>query len=133
MLILEFFVNTFVHLGDHHVILHVRVINEALEPLGMMIKSENREFTGEKFWMLMTTTNDETPGFPTQFGPGQMELLKRIYMEIITSDDGCVGSMVCLNFCSHLENRISQSAAEEFLNEMYQRMWLDFKVRTYLD
>lgn len=66
--------------------------------------------------------------FQLEFSQAQLDLLRNIYSEIITSNAGQVSSTWCLNLCSTLNHRLTKAEAEEFLQLLVDRKWLFYKV-----
>ncbi|XP_015524608.1 non-structural maintenance of chromosomes element 1 homolog [Neodiprion pinetum] len=102
---------------------YIHQINVKLEPLNMTIKLVTCELTGHKYWILISTLIDKTASFQNEFSPAQLELLRKILSEIITSDDGCAPSTACLNLCSSLDTQMSKADAEDFLAKMVEKKW----------
>nr|XP_033329604.1 uncharacterized protein LOC117222165 isoform X2 [Megalopta genalis] len=105
----------------------INQINEQLQPLDMLIKRCECEITGELFWIFANTELDEVTRYQDEFSEMQLALLRNVFSEIITSNDGSVKSMFCLNLCSLEDVKMSKAEAEEFLNDMVDRKWLAYK------
>ncbi|XP_033211269.1 non-structural maintenance of chromosomes element 1 homolog isoform X2 [Belonocnema kinseyi] len=90
----------------------------------MSLKLVKCEHTGQEYWMLVSSILDDSTKFQLEFNHAQLELLRKIYSEIITSNAKGISGTVCLNMCSNLENKITKHDAEEFLSEMVSRKWL---------
>lgn len=67
--------------------------------------------------------------FQSEFSKDQLALLRNIFSEIITSNNGCIQSTICLNLCSLPDIKISKAKAEEFLDDIVNRKWLAYKVQ----
>ncbi|XP_033329603.2 SMC5-SMC6 complex component Non-SMC element 1 [Megalopta genalis] len=109
----------------------INQINEQLQPLDMLIKRCECEITGELFWIFANTELDEVTRYQDEFSEMQLALLRNVFSEIITSNDGSVKSMFCLNLCSLEDVKMSKAEAEEFLNDMVDRKWLAYKNGNY--
>ncbi|XP_017754253.1 PREDICTED: non-structural maintenance of chromosomes element 1 homolog [Eufriesea mexicana] len=105
----------------------INQINEQLQPLNMLIKKAQCEITGQLYWILISTVLDEITRFQTEFSKGQLALLRAIFSEIITSDNGYIQSTTCLNLCSLPDVKLSKAEAEEFLDDIVKRKWLSYK------
>ncbi|XP_043482399.1 non-structural maintenance of chromosomes element 1 homolog [Leptopilina heterotoma] len=103
---------------------HALLINIQLQIVNMALKSVKCEHTGEEFWVLVSTILDDSTKFQQEYTHAQLELLRKIYAEIITSATKSVSGTDCLNFCTTLENRLSKHDGEDFLNEMIAKQWL---------
>ncbi|XP_051174363.1 non-structural maintenance of chromosomes element 1 homolog [Leptopilina boulardi] len=103
---------------------HALIINMQLQVVNMALKSVKCEHTGVEFWVLVSTILDDSTKFQLEYTHAQLELLRKIYAEIITSTNKCISGTDCLNLCSNLENRLSKHDGEIFLNEMVAKQWL---------
>lgn len=106
-------------------------INAKLQPLYMIVKCVNCEVTGQLYWVWASTVQDKIANFHPEFSQAQLTLLRTIYSEIVTSNNGHVSSTWCLNLCSTLNVKLSKANAEEFLYEMVNRNWLACKNGKY--
>ncbi|XP_011056937.1 PREDICTED: non-structural maintenance of chromosomes element 1 homolog isoform X1 [Acromyrmex echinatior] len=106
-------------------------INAKLQPLCTTIKCINCEVTGELYWIFMSTVQDKTASFVSHFSQAELALLRNVYSEIITSNNGCVSSTFCLNLCSSLNAKLTKTDAELFLLEMVDKQWLCCKDGKY--
>ncbi|XP_031776008.1 non-structural maintenance of chromosomes element 1 homolog isoform X1 [Apis florea] len=120
----EFVIKLF---NDDKVSIIINQINEQLQPLNMLIKKAWCEITGQIYWILISTIFDEITRFQSEFSKDQLTLLRTIFSEIITSNNGCIQSTICLNLCSLPDIKISKAKAEEFLNDVVNKKWLAYK------
>ncbi|XP_020279568.1 non-structural maintenance of chromosomes element 1 homolog [Pseudomyrmex gracilis] len=117
--------------GHDHIAKVLNDINIKLQLLNMTIKCVNCEVTGNLYWILASTVQEKSANFPLEFSQAQLELLRNIYSEIITSNTGKVSSTWCLNLCSTLNHRLTKTEAEEFLQLLVNRKWLFYKNGKY--
>ncbi|XP_017794882.1 PREDICTED: non-structural maintenance of chromosomes element 1 homolog [Habropoda laboriosa] len=113
--------------NDDEISVVINQINQQLQPLNMLIRKTQCEITGQIYWVLISTVLDEVTRFQTEFSKAQLTLLRTIFSEIITSNNGCIQSTVCLNLCSSLDIKLSKTEAEEFLDDVVKRKWLAYK------
>ncbi|XP_047352030.1 non-structural maintenance of chromosomes element 1 homolog isoform X1 [Vespa velutina] len=106
-------------------------INSKLQPLNMMIKTVICEITGDTYWAVTSTILQDISSFQVQFSRAQLELLRKIFSEIITSTNGCVSSTICLNLCSSLDTKLLKIDATEFLDYIVDKKWLTLKNGQY--
>ncbi|XP_012234365.1 non-structural maintenance of chromosomes element 1 homolog [Linepithema humile] len=106
-------------------------INKKLQPLYMTIKCTNCEVTGELYWVFASTLQDKTASYHPEFSQAQLTLLRNIYSEIVTSNNGYASSTWCLNLCSSLHIQLTKADAEEFLSEIVKKKWLFCKNGKY--
>ncbi|XP_012536712.1 non-structural maintenance of chromosomes element 1 homolog [Monomorium pharaonis] len=99
-------------------------INAQLQPLYMVIKCVNCEVTGQLYWIFANTIEDKTARLHPEFSQVELALLRNVYSEIVTSNNGYVSSTLCLNLCSMLSVKLSKADAEQFLQKMVDRKWL---------
>ncbi|CAK9815775.1 Non-structural maintenance of chromosomes element 1 homolog [Anthophora quadrimaculata] len=117
--------------NDDEISIIVNQINQQLQPLNMLIRKTQCEITGQVYWVLISTVLDEVNRFQTEFSKAQLALLRTIFSEIITSNNGCIQSTACLNLCSSLDIKLTKTDAEEFLDDMVKRKWLAYKEGYY--
>ncbi|XP_043272322.1 non-structural maintenance of chromosomes element 1 homolog isoform X2 [Venturia canescens] len=110
---------------------HVAFINLHLDTVGFMIKSCLSELTGERYYMLTSTTMETATIPQTQFTKAQLEMLRCIYGGIIESPEGRVLGNACLGLCGKMENPITLTNAQVFLDNVVRSKWLDFKDNHY--
>ncbi|XP_050458680.1 non-structural maintenance of chromosomes element 1 homolog [Cataglyphis hispanica] len=106
-------------------------INAKLQPLYMIVKCINCEVTGHSYWVWASTVQDKTARFHPEFSQAELALLRNVYSEIVTSNNGHVSSTWCLNLCSTLNVKLTKASAEEFLYEMVNKKWLACKSGKY--
>ncbi|KMQ96559.1 non-structural maintenance of chromosomes element 1-like protein [Lasius niger] len=97
----------------------------------MIIKCTNCEVTGQLYWVCANTVQDKIASFHPEFSQAELALLRNIYSEIVTSNNGYVSSTWCLNLCSTLNQKLTKANAEEFLHKMINRKWLSCKNGKY--
>ncbi|XP_003703522.1 SMC5-SMC6 complex component Non-SMC element 1 [Megachile rotundata] len=113
--------------GNDNVSVIVNQINEQLQVLNMLIKKVQCEITSQVYWVVISTVLDEVTRFQTEFSKAQLALLRHVFSEIITSNNRCIQSTVCLNLCSSADVKLSKTEAEEFLGDIVTRKWLVYK------
>ncbi|XP_029167613.1 non-structural maintenance of chromosomes element 1 homolog [Nylanderia fulva] len=106
-------------------------INAKLVPLHMIIKHINCEVTGQLYWVWTSTMQDKVASFHPEFSQAELALLRNIFSEIVTSNNGHASSTWCLNLCSSLNQKLTKANAQEFLHEMVNRKWLFCKDGKY--
>ncbi|XP_078040323.1 SMC5-SMC6 complex component Non-SMC element 1 isoform X2 [Augochlora pura] len=109
----------------------INQINMQLQPLDMLIKRCRCEITGELFWVFVNTELDPVTVFQDEFSKTQLLLLRYIFSEIITSNNGSAKSTFCLNLCSLEDITMTKADAEEFLNDMVNKKWLAYEAGDY--
>lgn len=114
----------------HPISYHVAFINLHLDTVGFVIKSCLSELTGERYYMLTSTTMETSTIPQTQFTKAQLELLRYVFAGIIESPEGHLPTNACLNLCSRLENHMSLVNAQAFLDGVVASKWLENKVGT---
>ncbi|XP_011640499.1 non-structural maintenance of chromosomes element 1 homolog [Pogonomyrmex barbatus] len=121
-----------IRLFDHNNIKKVlSEINAKLQPLYMTIKCTTCEITGQSYWIFTSTIQDKTASFHPEFSQAELALLRNVYSEIVTSNNGCISSTFCLNLCSSLNMKLTKADADKFLHEMVNRKWLYCKDGKY--
>ncbi|KAF7403791.1 hypothetical protein HZH68_006585 [Vespula germanica] len=106
-------------------------INAKLQSLNMMIKTVTCEITGDTYWAITSTILQDISSFQIQFSKVKLELLRKIFSEIITATNGCVSSTICLNLCTSLDTKLSKIDATEFLDYIVDKKWLLLKNGQY--
>ncbi|XP_015605474.1 uncharacterized protein LOC107272642 isoform X2 [Cephus cinctus] len=112
---------------NDNVLLFANVLNSKLQTLNMEVKSVTCELSGDKYWMLSSTVQYDVAKCQTEFSPGELQLLRKIFTIIIESDTGSVSSINCLNLCSSLKSELSISNAQDFLTKMVELKYLFLK------
>lgn len=97
----------------------------------MLIKTVICELTGDVYWAVTATTLQDINNFQVEFSRAQLELLRKIFSEIITAPDSCISSTACLNLCSFLDTKMLKIDAKEFLDNIVKRKWLFLKDGQY--
>ncbi|XP_054008938.1 non-structural maintenance of chromosomes element 1 homolog [Hylaeus anthracinus] len=113
--------------NNDEISLVINQINKKLQPLNMLIKKAECEITGQVYWIYVDTVIDEVNRFQEEFSKAQLALLRNIFSEIITSNDGRIQSTTCLNLCSLPDVKLTKTNAEEFLEDIVDRKWLIYK------
>lgn len=114
-----------IRLFDHNNMARVlSEINAKLRPLYMTVKCINCELTGQLYWIFTSTVQDKIASFHPEFSQAELDLLRSVYSEIVSSHNGCVSSTFCLNLCSTLDQKLTKTDGEEFLKKMVDRKWL---------
>lgn len=65
------------------------------------------------------------------YSENEMNFLKTIFCEIVTSDVGCISSLDSLNLPTKQHFRMYKKEAQEFINDMVNKRWLSIRVRKY--
>ncbi|XP_063987959.1 non-structural maintenance of chromosomes element 1 homolog [Diachasmimorpha longicaudata] len=110
--------------GDNCTMSLIEMINKRLEPFNMTIKSAICELTGRKYWVFTANVIDKVMKYPGQFTEVQLEFIRKVFSEIINSDDGYVSTMNCINVRSQMIGKFSPTQAERMLNVMAEQMWV---------
>ncbi|XP_014479942.1 PREDICTED: non-structural maintenance of chromosomes element 1 homolog isoform X2 [Dinoponera quadriceps] len=106
-------------------------INTKLQPLNMIIKYINCEITGLLYWVFANTAQDTSIRPQLEYSEVHLTLLRTIFSEIVTSDEGHVSSTWCLNLCPSSNINLSKNSAQMFLNDMVEKKWLFCKDGQY--
>ncbi|XP_015113110.1 non-structural maintenance of chromosomes element 1 homolog [Diachasma alloeum] len=110
--------------GDNTTKRQIQMINRRLEPFNMTIKSTNCELTGKNYWVFTANVIDKVMTYPGQFTDVQLEFIRKVFSEIISSEEGYASTMTCINVRSQMTGKFSPTEAEQMLYEMVEQMWL---------
>ncbi|XP_042897879.1 non-structural maintenance of chromosomes element 1 homolog isoform X2 [Parasteatoda tepidariorum] len=100
----------------------VEKINNAINPHNLAIKKGKDEISGEEYYVLINTANDELSRLNTIYKSKDLELFKRIIIGIVESEDGKVSSSTVLNNASAVDIRIKD--ANETIIRFNKDGWL---------
>lgn len=112
---------------DGKVSLVINQINDQLQSLNMVIRKAECEITGQVYWIFVSTVLDDVMKLQEEFSKAQVAFLRNIFSEIITSENKCIQSTLCLNLCSLPDVKLQKVNAEKFLRDMVYRKWLIYK------
>lgn len=62
------------------------------------------------------------------FSIAELEFFKKVLFEIVSSEDGCVSSTVCLNLNTSLPGNMTKSDIEAVIEKFCKYLWLQQKV-----
>ncbi|OXU19658.1 hypothetical protein TSAR_015369 [Trichomalopsis sarcophagae] len=113
--------------GQVDVSMIANLINIKLTPINLLMKCGMCELSGEKYWSVVGTTHEENLSIPSKFSVAQRALLRDIYSEIISSEDGSISSTDGLNLTRTIGVKLSMGEADAFLKDLYKGKWLCIK------
>jgi len=102
----------------------IRQVNDKLSPLSMEIRIGREEATGQAYYALVNTLEDDAAKLATDFTPSEMEYVKKIIEAIIVSAEGSCVSIDLMNMGYDLQKKVSAHDAEVLITTMVNRRWL---------
>jgi len=104
----------------------VRNVNEKLSDLSMEIRMGRAESTGEKYYALVNTLEDESSKMATDFTPHEIEFIKKVMETIVASPEGFSDSVELTNLGHDLQKKMTGTQCEALLAKMLTHKWLDY-------
>ncbi|GFX17418.1 non-structural maintenance of chromosomes element 1 homolog [Trichonephila clavipes] len=100
----------------------VMKINSALKPLNMAIHKGTDELTGESYYILINSNNNNISRLVPEYKVQELEVFKSITSSIVKSDDGKISSTDALNL--EIEAKISKKEVNDMLQMFKKDGWL---------
>ncbi|XP_011305379.1 non-structural maintenance of chromosomes element 1 homolog [Fopius arisanus] len=110
--------------GDNIVEGQIQMINEKIAPYNFVIKSANCELSGMKYWIFTANVMDKVMNYPGRFTRVQLEYVRKVFSEIINSEEGYISTITCINVRSQMTGQLSATEAESTLTMMIDQMWV---------
>lgn len=109
-----------VEIGDLPVF--VLKINSVLKPLNMAIHKGTDELTGESYYILINSNNNNISRLAPEYKVQELEVFKSITSSIVKSDDGRISSTDALNL--EIDAKILKKDVNDMLQMFKRNGWL---------
>eukprot|EP00731_Ephydatia_muelleri_P031845 Em0023g352a len=102
----------------------VSSLNKRLKPLGMELANVRMESSGEKWVGVANRAQDAASKIATSYTLAELEFFRKAMEYLVLEGEGSVDSMTLLHMAATLERKLSQKAAQEFLETLVLDNWL---------
>lgn len=102
----------------------VSSLNKSLKPLGMELANVRMESSGEKWVGVTNRAQDAASKIATTYTLAELEFFRKATEYLVLEGEGSVDSMTLLHMAATLERKLSQKAAQEFLETLVLDKWL---------
>lgn len=102
----------------------IKTINKELVPLYLEIRAGRAEDSGQKYFALVNSLEDEPSKLATDFNPQEIEFIKKVIEAIVVSPEGFASSTDLLNLCHTLTKKLTANASQDLLNLLSSKNWL---------
>jgi len=104
----------------------IQILNEKLKIAQLAIKSRLCEDSNEEHFVLLSLTETEAAKHLSEFSQPELDLMKYILKEIVSSEAGTISSIDCINFTSTV-SKLGKSDAQKALEKFLSSKWLKEK------